>query len=729
MRRRIRRSIQRRLLKSAFAFSAAASAVVLATPAAPLASAEEANVKVQLLGINDLHGKIDVTGTLANDPNKYGRAEYLAAYLRQREASNPNTIMMHSGDMVGGSSPVSALLQDEPTVEIMESLGMDIGTVGNHEFDEGVPEMNRLIKGGDHPNGTKGYDGMNFPLVAANVTYKDTGKLVLDPYKIIESGGEKIGFIGVATTATPANVVASAVQNIKFTDEAEAINKYVPELKAQGVKAIVVLAHVPVEGMGTPSGELADLANKVDDEVDVIYGAHNHKKANGLVDNKLLVQAWEYGKAFVDVDLEIDRTTHDIVKKQAEIIDVVQGSIAPDPAVKSIMDKYDAQVGPKLDEVVGKTSSALEGGYGKKGEIGDNALGNLIADGMNAEMKSDFAMMNGGGIRDVINEGDITWEELFNVQPFGNYLVKTSVTGEGLRDIVNAQISAQYGPDCSIGGFTYKWDAKTNKVTELKMADGSPIEDKKVYTLTVNNYMYDHGDDKYRIRANGTGRTDGPVDLDATVNFVKSFKEPLSYKAEGRISEGAAAETPSEWEMDKEKSPTGRLIIKKAATLVKLKEDGTLVKIRDVLPREQLRVYGSNSKWHNVGGEYYVAAGPNAVIYTGRILIKQDMKLYSSNGVVYRTLKKGEAVKVYSLEEDKYQTGNGYYVKKDRNAVYYEGYVSLRSDVPLLKEGAAVKTLKKGNLYRVYGVEDDLLYVGGGYSIKLDAGKVIYTKN
>ncbi|MBS2969571.1 5'-nucleotidase C-terminal domain-containing protein [Metabacillus sp. KIGAM252] len=726
MRRKIRRFIQRRLVKATLAFTAAASAIVISIPAA---SAEEGNVKVQLLGINDLHGKIDVTGTLANDPKKYGQADYLAAYLRQREAANPNTITMHSGDMVGGSSPVSALLQDEPTVEIMESIGLDIGTVGNHEFDEGVPEMNRLIKGGDHANGTKGYDGMNFPLVAANVNYKDTGKLLLEPYKIIERGGEKIAFIGVATTATPANVVASAVENIEFTDEAEAINKYVPEVKNQGVKAIVVLAHVPVEGVVTPTGELADLANKVDDEVDVIYGAHNHKKANGLVDNKLLVQAWEYGKAFVDVDLEIDRNTHDIVKKQAEIVDVVQENITPDPAVREILKKYADQTGPKLNEVVGKTDEAIEGGYGKKGAIGDNALGNLIADGMNASMKSDFALMNGGGIRDVINAGDITWGELFNVQPFGNYLVKTSVTGEGLRDIVNAQISSQYGPDCSIGGFTYKWDGKTNKVTELKMADGSPVQDKKVYTLTVNNYMYDHTDDKYRIRANGTGRTDGAVDLDATVNFVKSFKEPIAYKASGRISEGPAAETPSEWEMEKEKSPVGRLILKKPVKLMKHEQDGSLSEVRTLNAKENLRVYGSNSKWHNVGGDYFVAADSNTVLYTGRVLIKEDMKLYSSNGLVYRTLKKGEAVKVYSLEEDRYKVGNGYYVKKDHSAVYFEGMVSILGDVSLWKEGQSVKTLKRGSLYRVYGVEDDLLYVGGGYSIKLEAGKVSYSKN
>jgi 2',3'-cyclic-nucleotide 2'-phosphodiesterase (5'-nucleotidase family) len=298
------------------------------------------NVKVQLLGMNDLHGKIDITATVATRPGvKFGRAEYWAAYLRQREATNPNTLLMHSGDMVGGSSPVSALLQDEPTVEIMNTLGFDIGTLGNHEFDEGVDEMLRLITGSsDHPNGTTNYKGMNFPIVAANVEYKDTGKLVLNPYAIKEVGGVKIGFIGVVTTATPSIVMPTGIANVRFTDEAAAVNRFVPELQAQGVEAIVVLAHVPGDQDGTSAkGEIADLANNVNDAVDEIYAAHNHVKLNAVVDNKLIVEAWEYGDAIVDIDLEIDPATHDIVKKSAEIVDVVQSGITPDAEIAAIM--------------------------------------------------------------------------------------------------------------------------------------------------------------------------------------------------------------------------------------------------------------------------------------------------------------------------------------------------------------------------------------------------------
>lgn len=498
----------------------------------------DGTVKVQLLGVNDLHGQLDVTGT--EEGKHYGRADYLAAYLREREATNPNSLLVHAGDMVGGSPPLSALLQDEPTVEVMEALGFDVGTVGNHEFDEGVDEMLRMINGGEHPNGTPGYDGMNFPVVAANVEYKDTGKLVLPPYAVKEVGGEKIGFIGVATVHTPGMIIAKGNENVRFTDEASAINKYVPELKKKGVESIVVLAHVPGEQSGTgATGDVATMADKVDDEVDVIFAAHNHVKLNAVVDGKLIVQAWEYGKAFSDVDLEIDPETNDIVAKKAEIVDVAQEGVNPDPEIQSILDKYEEQIGPKLNEVVGTAAIDLEGGYAQKGEVGDNPLGNLIADGMLKAMNSDFALMNGGGIRDNLNAGPITWNELFTIQPFGNTLVKLEMTGAGLREVLNAQFS-QYGPDVSVGGFTYTWTVSGDEyghVVDLFLPDGSKIDPDKTYTVTVNNYMYPHSEDQYRLNEFGKNPIQGPVDLDATIAYIRSFEGPVTYAAEKRISE------------------------------------------------------------------------------------------------------------------------------------------------------------------------------------------------
>lgn len=493
-------------------------------------------VKVQLLGVNDWHGKVDVTSTISGV--KYGRADYLAAYLRQRAEGNPNTLLIHSGDMVGGSSPVSKLLQEEPTVEIMNAMGFDVGTVGNHEFDAGVDEMLRLIQGGDHPNGTTNYPGMNFPLVAANVEYKDTGELVLNPYVIKEVEGVPIGFIGVATKATPSMVMPTGISSIRFTDEATAINKFVPDLQAMGVEAIVVLAHVPVEQDGASAkGEVAEIARNTNDAVDIIFAAHNHQKVNAMVGNKLIVQAGEYGNAFVDINIEIDPVTKDIIKKSAEIVDVIQQNIQPDPVVGAILDKYLEQIAPKVNQIVGTSEVELLKGYPTKEIFGDMALGNMIADGMRWSMQSDFSLMNGGGVRDNIDVGPITWGELFNVQPFGNTLVKIEVTGQEFIEILNEMINPRYGPDSFISGASYTFDPSTNKVVRVVLENGQNLDLADTYSLVVNNYMYYQTTAKYKLLGMyGKNFEQGPEDITATVEYVKSLGAPLNYQAEGRIT-------------------------------------------------------------------------------------------------------------------------------------------------------------------------------------------------
>ncbi|HEY2422406.1 MAG TPA: bifunctional 2',3'-cyclic-nucleotide 2'-phosphodiesterase/3'-nucleotidase, partial [Neobacillus sp.] len=377
------------------------------------------NVHVQLLGINDLHGQLDYKATVSGKP--VGGIEYLAGYLKEREATNPtNTLMVHAGDAVGASRPVSALLQDEPTIRFLNEIGFDVGTIGNHEFDEGVTEMMRLINGGSHPKTVDKYgafEGAAFPYVAANVVDEKTGKLILNPYVIKEVDGVKIGFIGVVTTETPSIVTASGVAGVKFTDEVDAINKYAKELQGKGVKAIVVLAHDPgtsaLDG-SNPTGKVVDMAKAIDPEVDVIFGAHDHKYLNSTVDGKLLVQSYSYGTAFSDVDLTIDPFTQDIVSKQAEIVSTFQNPEHLDAKIKAELDAYQAEVAPITSQVVGQAAVEITR---TANEAGETALGNLIADGMLAATKTDFAFMNVGGIRDDLHKGPITWGDLFAIQP------------------------------------------------------------------------------------------------------------------------------------------------------------------------------------------------------------------------------------------------------------------------------------------------------------------------
>ncbi|WP_142303689.1 bifunctional 2',3'-cyclic-nucleotide 2'-phosphodiesterase/3'-nucleotidase [Neobacillus soli] len=499
------------------------------------------NVHVQLLGINDLHGQLDYKTTV--NGQSVGGIEYLAGYLKEREATNPsNTLMVQAGDAVGASRPVSALLQDEPTIRFLNELGFDVGTIGNHEFDEGVAEMKRLIYGGAHPSTEKdfgAFEGASFPYVVANVEDENTGKLILPPYVVKEVDGVKIGFIGVVTTETPTIVTPSGVAGVKFTDEATAINKYAAELKSQGIKSIVVLAH----NAGTSStdgtnakGSVVDIAKKVDKEVDVIYGAHDHAYLNADVDGKLLVQSYSYGTAFSDIDLTIDPITQDVVTKKGEIVRTFQNKEHLDAKIKAEIDKYQAYIAPIVSVVVGDAANVITK---KVNASGENAMGNLIADSMRVQTGAQFGFMNAGGVRDEIKKaGPITWGDLFAVQPFGNDVVTEKITGAQVRILLNQQWSeTSYAKIMLISGLTYTWSDKLsigNKILDIYLPDGSKIDPKAVYTVAVNNFMADGGDG-FTILKEGKDRVTQKTDLDTLIDYVKAQKGPISSKIEGRI--------------------------------------------------------------------------------------------------------------------------------------------------------------------------------------------------
>ncbi|MDN3016350.1 5'-nucleotidase C-terminal domain-containing protein [Paenibacillus sp. BSR1-1] len=489
--------------------------------------------QIQLLGINDLHGQLNVTRNVGGKP--VGRADYLAAYLKQRAAENKNTLLVQAGDMVGASPPVSALLQDEPTIEILNKLGFDIGTVGNHEFDEGVKELLRLINGGTHPK-TGNFAGSNFPWIVANIIDEKTGKTILPPYKVLKVDGMSIGFIGVVTTETPTVVVPSGVAGIKFTDEVEAINRNVAELKKQGVKSIIVLAHNPgTSGPNgeNPTGQLVDIANRVDDEVDIIFGGHNHAYMNATIDNKLVVQSYSYGTAFSDVDIEIDPKTKDIVSKRAEIVTTFQEGIEPDPEIKQIIEGYEAKIAPIVNRVVGSTSvplTALQNGNG------ESVLGDFIADAQRSAMGTQFAFMNPGGIRADIDAGDITWGEVYTVQPFNNELVKMTMTGQQIRDLLEQQWGAKTTM-LQISGLTYSWDPNKpvgQRVVSIKLPDGTVLDPNNPYTVTANIFL-SGGGDGFTVFTKAQNKEVGPLDLDALVNYISAQPKPFTYNIQNRI--------------------------------------------------------------------------------------------------------------------------------------------------------------------------------------------------
>lgn len=497
-------------------------------------------LNMKIFAINDFHGQISTGQRASNRP--VGGAAYLAAYIKQRRQQVPYSLTVHAGDWVGASPPVSALLQDQPAMEFANALGIDVGTLGNHEFDEGVAELKRLVNGGTHPT-AGAWGGAKFPYISANVFETSTGKTLFPPYLIKNVAGARIGFVGAVLKGTPEIVIASGVAGVEFRDEAESINAAVADLKKQGVKAIVVLLH---EGgtqnaqTGALSGAVATIADKLDSEVDVIASAHTHTTINTERNGKLITQANSYSTAFADISLTIDRAKRDIVAKKAEVVTTFNDApgITPDPEIAALVKKYEDQVAPLVNRVVGNTATLLESA---RDAATDTGLGNLIADAQRTAMGTQMAFMNPGGIRAPIQAGEITYGELFSVQPFGNSLVKMELTGEQIYTLLNQQWQPQADGSVTvrilqISGLSYTYvnaNPVGQKVAEVRF-NNAPIDRAATYTVTVNSFLADGGDG-FRVLREGRNRVGGPLDLDALVQYIQSLPQPFTIGSEGRI--------------------------------------------------------------------------------------------------------------------------------------------------------------------------------------------------
>ncbi|WP_338541168.1 5'-nucleotidase C-terminal domain-containing protein [Paenibacillus tundrae] len=523
-------------------------------------SAADADVEVHLIGINDFHGQLDTTSIVSD--KKAGSAPILATYLKEAQAKYEHSLLFHNGDSVGASAPVSSLDRDEPTMEWMNMMGFDVGSLGNHEFDHGIAALKAQIFGGlDPKEGKVTHAGAKFDYVNANVIETATGKPLIKPYVIKEVGGVKIGFIGLVTKSTPAKVSPSGTAGVTFLsaeEEVEAVNKYAKELQDQGVETIIVLAHDPATTKeGVTTGEAADLAKALptDTPVDVIVAGDNHALANGEVNGILIVQAYSYGTAFEDIKLMIDPKTGDVTEKSATVTTTFQEGVKEDPEtlaiIKKSLDKH-----PELTKPVGTTDGSVTRTDAYNNEA---PLGNLIADAMReADFgddadAADFAFMNPGGIRADLPQGDVTFADLAKIQPFGNTLVKLELTGAQVKTLLEQQwgTNADGTPNTKtlqIAGLKYTADFNkpvAERVTGLSLEDGTPIDPAKTYTAVVNNFMA-AGGDNYKVLLDAKSSLAGPIDLDVFYQYiVDTFKgESIVAKNEGRITNVVAAEQP-----------------------------------------------------------------------------------------------------------------------------------------------------------------------------------------
>lgn len=521
----------------------------------------------QLLGVNDIHGNITGNGLTYTDPytgvkDAAGGIATLATYLKQARATNPNTVTVEAGDMVGASPPESALLRDKPTLDALNLMGIDVGTLGNHEFDRTVPEMLRQVNGGQSiVDPTITFQGLNYPVVDANVISDATNRPLLAPYVIKKMGGVKVGFIGATTITTPTIVTTGGTTGVHFVDEATAINKYVKRLKHKGVRAFVVVIH---EGgsqstypVGTVNDRIQTIAQHLDPAVSVVISGHSHTVVDTRVGNALVIQASSFTRAFDDVHLLLNKDAGTIAATWGSVqptwhstppatTDPSAPAVTPDPAVQQIVNAAVIATNPITQQLITHAATDIpsqrEGGSTPAGE---SPAGDLIADAQRVETNTQLAFVNTGSVRAGLLAGPVTYGNLFTMQPFQDDYVDTfTLTGAQVWALLNQQLAAGTGGIMQVSGlhFTYTGSQGTGSITGVWLGaagdNSNPIANdaSTTYTGTANSFMVGGGDGFTVLESAGNIVQTADAELVPLVNYVRSLPDPFSYSTDGRIA-------------------------------------------------------------------------------------------------------------------------------------------------------------------------------------------------
>jgi 2',3'-cyclic-nucleotide 2'-phosphodiesterase (5'-nucleotidase family) len=591
-------ALQRRHLSVALVgVVASALAVLPATSSAANAKPRPRVAHIQLLTFNDFHGNLETGGTIptgyrlhrdgspvldssgrpvANSVEAGGVA-YLAANLAKARKGHKYSVTAAAGDLIGASPLASAAFHDEPTIEAMNQLGLEVSSVGNHEFDEGATELLRMQHGpcladGDGANNQNScpaghpFAGADFRYLSANVVRKSTGRTLFPPYWIKNFGhGIKIAFIGMTLKGTPDIVPKSGVAGLEFKDEVATANALVPQIKKRGVQSIVVLLHqggFPDYKAGTrksvratapynfrcnskqgltPDSAIIAIAKRLNPAIDVIVSGHTHTPyvcniPDPLGRRRLVTSASSFGRLFTDIRLTYNMRTHNIVRSDVTATNrIVTRTITPDPTLVRLVNEFRALVAPIANRVIGRIAVPLPNTANAAGEV---HLGDLIADAQAADPSvagqgpPEVAFTNPGGIRGagLTKAGAVLYGDAFTVQPFSNFVVSMSMTGQQIIDLLNQQWSGENAGSSRkflqvSDGFSYRWqNTPTGRVLDESSVQikGVPLVKTQTYRVVANNFLSDGGDG-FAEFALATNKIVGGLDIDAFAGYLESF--------------------------------------------------------------------------------------------------------------------------------------------------------------------------------------------------------------
>ncbi|GLW10343.1 bifunctional metallophosphatase/5'-nucleotidase [Microtetraspora sp. NBRC 13810] len=521
-------------------------------------------VPVRLIAINDFHGNLEAptgsSGRIVNESGQTvnaGGAAFMATHLKRM--ADRNTVIVGAGDLIGASPLISAAFHDEPTVELLGKLGLDVSSVGNHEFDEGYKELLRISNGGCHPvdgcTPAGRWHGAKYDYVGANVRLKKAPELpALAPFSVKKINGVKVGFIGLVTKSTPSIVTSEGIKDLTFVDEVEAANRTSKALKLLGVKAQVVLVHegdqiapnMSPDACPVIAGAGTRIAQGVSADVDLVVMGHSHqayvcKTKDPAGQDRYVTQGSSFGRVLTQFDFQVDTSTDDVVRSSVVADNhVVTRDVPADEKTTEFVDDWIDRVADVADRQVGTITADITR---QSAPSGETPLGNLIADAQLESTKTggnaEIALMNPGGVRADLTVGSdngvVTYGDAFTVQPFNNLMQVVTLTGAQLDALLEQQyqVNRTLAPSASLG-YTVSASAPVgSKVSDIKI-NGTPVTDAQQIRVAANNFLVGGGDG-FTVFTQGTDLWSGQLDIDAFVDYLGAHT-PTAPPATNRIT-------------------------------------------------------------------------------------------------------------------------------------------------------------------------------------------------
>lgn len=511
-------------------------------------------VELNLVGFNDFHGHLEPTkfeyigvADAKAQTLMAGGIDNIAAALQAWRKEDKDLLFVGAGDLIGASPAMSAMWADEPSLQALTMAGLYASSVGNHEFDQGRAELLRQQNGGctsirpDRackfaPN----FGGAGFTYLAANVLDSVTGKPFLPAYKIADVKGIKVGLIGAVLKDTASVVLKSGIVGLSFVDEADAINKVMPELRAKGARVFVLMIHEggeTTEAFDKPDcsqlhGPIVDIAKRLDPAIRLIVSGHTHKGFQCKVDGRTITQAAMGGHVLSRITMKVDPATANVLDIGVKNVVIKAGQYPPDAKVSAFLDSARARSKEALAKPLARIGARTVGRRASPG--GESALGDLVADSMLAATRAQgvqIAFMNAGGIRQDIDVGEnmtVTFGKLQMVLPFGNTLVAMDLTGAQIRQLLEQQWVRPGAAHPSVlqisEGFSYRWNPSLppgERVLKGSLTlNGTPLDETKTYRIVGNNFLAEGGDN-FPAFKQGANKIDTHVrDFDAVVDYL-----------------------------------------------------------------------------------------------------------------------------------------------------------------------------------------------------------------